>query len=293
MARNREWIIGGAIVLLCLVLIMVLATRSVTKNRYEDVEISSGGEKLAIIKLTGPIYSSDRIVRQFKQFGKNKSIKGIIFRIDSPGGGVAPSQEIYEAVKRVRNSGKPVVVSMASVAASGGYYVACGADTIMANPGTTTGSIGVIAQFVTMHELFKKIGIEYETVKSGRFKDTGSMHREMNQADRTYLQGWIDDAYDQFVGVVAEERGLTRAAVVKLADGRVYTGRQAYKSGLVDCLGDFEDAVELTAQLAGIDGTPALIQMRRSDVSLLDLLLQQAEMMVRGANGQVLMYRYH
>jgi protease-4 len=181
---------------------------------------------------------------------------------------------------------------MASVAASGGYYAACGADTIIANPGTTTGSIGVIAQFVTMHELFKKIGIEYKTIKSGQFKDTGSMHRPMTTADRRYLQTWINDAYDQFVGVVSRERGLSREATVKLADGRVYTGRQAYKSGLVDLLGDFHYAVEIITDMAGISGTPALVRVKRSKTSLFDLLLQQAQMAVRGSNGQVLMYRF-
>lgn len=274
-------------------LIFVLSMQSFRRQPFEGVEISAGGEKIAVIKLTGPIYTPDRVVREFKQFGENKSIKGIIFRIDSPGGGVAASQEIYEAVKRVRDSGKPVVVSMGGVAASGGYYAACGADTIMANPGTTTGSIGVIAQFATMTELLKKIGIEYETIKTGPFKDTGSPHREITSRDRAYLQNWINDAYDQFINVVAEERRLPLAQVKILADGRVYTGRQAMHNGLVDLLGDFQSAVDLTARMAGISGTPTLVQVRRSDFNLFDLLLQQSEALLKGSGSQALLYRYH
>ncbi|MBN2414423.1 signal peptide peptidase SppA [bacterium] len=292
MRGKKEWLVGGIIIMACLVLIFALGTRSMPKSGMEGVEISSGGEKIAVIRLTGPIYTSEHIVRQFKKFGEDRSIKGIIFRIDSPGGGVAASQEMYEAARRVRDSGKPVVASLASVAASGGYYAACGADTIIANPGSTTGSIGVIAQFVTIQKLLEKLGIEYETIASGRFKDTGSFHREMTPDDKRYLQAWIQDAYEQFVGVVSEERGMTIGEVKKVADGRVFTGRQALSNGLVDLLGDFQDAVDVTAAMAGIEGPPTLIQIRRSEMSLFDLLLQQAEAVLQGRGSQTLMYRY-
>lgn len=290
--RKKEWFAGSIIIMVCLVLIFILGTRSAQRSAFDGVEISSGGEKIAVIRLTGPIYTSDYIVRQFKKFGEDHSIKGIIFRIDSPGGGVAASQEIYEAARRVRDSGKPVVASVASVAASGGYYAACGADTIIANPGSTTGSIGVIAQFVTIEKLLRKIGVEYETIKSGRFKDTGSPHREMTPEDKKYLQGWIQDAYEQFLQVVARERDMTLPQVKKLADGRVFTGRQASANGLVDLLGDFQDAVDVTAAMAGIEGPPTLVQIRRSQMSLFDLLLQQTEAVLQGRGSQALMYRY-
>ncbi len=290
--RKYEWLIGASIVVVCLFVIMILAAGQGGGSEYEGYSISTGGEKIALIKLLGPIYSSGNIVNQFKRFGKNDEIKAIVFRVDSPGGGVAASQEIYNAVRRVCDTGKPVVVSMGSVAASGGYYVSCGADSIVANPGTTTGSIGVIAEFVNLEGLFHKIGIEYETVKSGEFKDTGSPHRGILPAERRYLQGWINDAYEQFVSVVMKERGLSRKQVIALADGRVYTGKQAKELGLVDELGDLDDAIALAADMAKIKGEPAVIQLRRREISLFDLLLQQAEDVLRGSGGQALMYRY-
>lgn len=261
-------------------------------NRQNDDTISlpSTGEKVGVIELIGPIYDSSRMVRQFEQMGKQRSIKAIVFRIDSPGGGVAASQEIYEAVKRVRDSGKPVVASFGSVSASGGYYVACGADTIVANPGTTTGSIGVIAEFMNAADLLKKIGIQFQIIKSGRFKDTGSSHRELTEADKAYLQSWIDDAYDQFVTVVQIERNLSGDAVKRLADGRVFTGRQAFENGLVDVIGDYNTAIDIAAEMAGIDGKPDLVKIGKRNVTVFDLFFQQIEGVLRGLNGASLKY---
>ncbi len=236
MTKRKEWIVGLSIAAGSILLIILLVTYISYKGENNRVGFSAGGKKIAAIELLGPIYDSRKIVGQFKHFGEQKSIKAIVFRIDSPGGGVAASQEIYEAVKRVRDSGKPIVASMGSVAASGGYYVACGADTIMANPGTTTGSIGVIAEFPNIRELLGKIGIQYEVVKSGRYKDIGSPFHDMTQEEKVRLQSWVDDAYEQFVTVVSEERGLSKKAVLRLADGRVFTGQQALKLGLVDLM---------------------------------------------------------
>lgn len=291
MAKRRDWLIGLSVVVITFALIMVFAGISATKSGNDRYVEEGNGDKIGVIRLTGPIYNSETLVRQFQHFGRRSDIHAIVFRIDSPGGGVAASQEIYDAVKFVRDSGKPVVASMGSVAASGGYYVACGADSIIANPGTTTGSIGVIAQFVTMRELMEKIGIRVETIKSGPYKDTGSYHRDFSTADRRYLQSWVDDAYAQFTEVVAHERRLTLAEVKKMADGRVYTGRQAFQLGLVDAVGNLETAVAMAASLAGITGKPALVQLRRRQLSLFDLLFQQAEGMLRGANGMTLHYR--
>ncbi len=284
--------IGVLIVVGMLFLILITVTMISQRQSYDGPTLSSRGDKIAIIELIGPIYDSRNTVRQFKLYSEHESVKAIVFRIDSPGGGVAASQEIYEAARRVRDSGIPVVASMGTVAASGGYYVACGADSILANPGTTTGSIGVIAEFPNISGLLSKIGIRFETIKSGRYKDTGSPYRDSTPADRQYLQSWVDDAYGQFTGVVSEERNLPLRDVKRVADGRVFTGRQALESGLIDRLGDFAAAIELATIMGGIDGEPTIVKERRRRITLLDLLLQQAEYVLRGLNGMTLQYRW-
>jgi len=289
-SKQKEWFIGLGVAFGTLFLIIILVTYLSQRQPYNGMRLSSRGEKVAVVELIGPIYTSQRIVRQFKIYGKEKSVKAIVFRIDSPGGGVAASQEIYQAVKKVRAKGKRVIASMGSVAASGGYYVACGADTIMANPATTTGSIGVIAEIPNVTGLLNKIGIKFEVIKSGRFKDTGSPYRNMTAADRRYLQSAIDDFFDQFVNVVVQERKLPRKKVLKLADGRVFTGRQAKENGLVDLLGDFDDAINLAAKMGGIHGKPKIVKLYRRRVTLLDLLFQQAEGILRGLSGTMLRY---
>ena len=292
MTENRHhWFIGLIIALVTIMAILWMAGMASKSRSSETVRFSPSGGNVGIVELLGTIYDSERIVRQFESFGEQKSIKAIVFRIESPGGLVAPSQEIYEAVKRVRDSGKPVVVSMGSVAASGGYYVACGADTIMANPGTTTGSIGVVAEFLNFQKLMEKIGVRFETVKSGKFKDTGSPHRELTDDDKSYLQAWINDAFDQFVGVVSTERRLSRAEVLKLADGRAFTGQQAKALGLVDTLGDYRAAIRLAGKMGKIKGEPELIRWHSRRITLFDLLFQDAEGMFRQLNGARLFYR--
>ena len=273
MARKQDWIIGGLIVV-CLAVFAIFTLMFIFGLAWRnDFQVSSGGDKIAVVELSGVIYSSKGTVKQLESHCKNRSIKAIIFRIDSPGGGVAASQEIYEAVKRVRQSGKPIIASMGSVAASGAYYAAIGADSIMANLGTTTGSIGVIAEIPNISRLLDKIGVNFTVIKSGRFKDTGSPYRELSAADKKYLQGWIDDAFNQFVDAVTIERGLPRDKVVELADGRVYTGLQAFKAGLVDTLGTFQDAVKLAANMAGIKGEPRLVWPRpRRKLTIFDIL---------------------
>jgi protease-4 len=183
-----------------------------------------------------------------------------VFRVESPGGGVAASQEIYEEVKKTRDAGRPVVVSMGSVAASGGYYVACGATRIVANPGTLTGSIGVIFQFMHFQQLMDKIGVDQTTIKTGKFKDSGSPFRKTTEEEKKYLSTVIGDVYEQFVDVVAEERGMDRKDVLKYADGRIFTGRQAEEYGFVDTLGTMEDAVSIAANLGGIQGKPSIVK---------------------------------
>lgn len=226
--------------------------------------ISSGsGDKIAIVEINDVIMSSEKTVEQIKKFREDKSIKAIILRINSPGGGVAASQEIYEEVKRTRDSGKIVVVSMGSIAASGGYYIAVGSSLIIANPGTITGSIGVIAQFISIKDLAEKLGISQTTIKSGSLKDAGSPFKQMNDSDKAYFQDVVDNSFMQFFDVVAMERKMDKETLLKYANGRVFTGLQAKEYGLIDSLGTFEDAIRITSKMAGIEGEPRIVREKK------------------------------
>ncbi|HTK81563.1 MAG TPA: signal peptide peptidase SppA [Bacteroidota bacterium] len=236
-----------------------------------DEEVVSGyGDKIAVVELSGIILNSEDIVRQFKKYGDDHSIRGILFRVDSPGGGVVASQEIYEEVRKVREDGKPVVVSMGALGASGGYYVSCGASKIVANRGTLTGSIGVISQFMRFDPLLNKVGIESNTIKSGKYKDAGSPFREMTGDDRAYFQNLMDEVHRQFISVVEQERKLGHDSVISFADGRVFTGEEARQMGLVDTIGTYEDAVAITASLAKIKGEPSIVREHKRGLSLFD-----------------------
>jgi protease-4 len=232
------------------------------------------GERVAVLPLTGLISDSEPLVENLKRFGKDNSVKAIVLRIESPGGGVAASQEIYEEVKKVRAK-KPVLASMGALAASGGYYVACATQKVYANPGTITGSIGVIMPFVNVKDLIEKIGIKGMTVKSGLYKDMGSPLRDMTQQERQLLQGVVDNVHRQFIDAVAEGRHLDREDVVKIADGRVFTGAQAQALGLVDALGDLEDAIAEAGRLGKIVGEPKVVTPPKKKISLLDLLREE------------------
>jgi len=225
--------------------------------------LSFPGERVALVEVEGIILDADDIVRQLKEHLENSAVKAVVVRINSPGGVVAPTQEIYDALGRLRDEGKPVVASLGSVAASGGYYIASAADQIVANPGTLTGSIGVIMQLTNLEGLFKKVGLRYEIVKSGKYKDIGSFSRPMTNEERAILQSLMDDVHDQFVEAVANGRGLDRTVVLSLADGRIFSGRQAKELNLVDELGGREEAIQAAASLAGITGKPKLLFPRR------------------------------
>lgn len=216
------------------------------------LSISGNGSAIGVVEVEGVITSSDYTVEDIKTFAEDPAIKAILLRVDSPGGGVAASQEIYDQVKKASVS-KTVVVSMGAVAASGGYYVALPAEVIVANPGTVTGSIGVIMEFPVIDELLEKIGIDFEVVKSKEHKDIGSPFRKMNDKERQLLSDVVMDVYDQFVDATARERDLPLDSVLKVADGRIFTGRQAMNYGLVDTLGSFEDAVLITGGLIGTE----------------------------------------
>lgn len=230
--------------------------------REYNISGSSGG-KIAIVELNDVIMASEKTVEQIKRYREDKSIKAIILRINSPGGGVAASQEIYEEVKRTRDSGKIIVVSMGSIAASGGYYIAVGSSLIIANPGTLTGSIGVIAQFMSIKDLAEKLGITQTTIKSGNLKDAGNPFRQMNDSDKAYFQDVVDNSFGQFLDVVSKERKMDMTKLMPYANGRVFTGLQAKEYGLIDSLGTFEDAIRITSKMAGIEGEPRIVREKK------------------------------
>ena len=230
---------------------------------FPDLDLSTD-DRIALIRVEGVILDSQTTIGELKRFSENPSVKAIVIRIDSPGGGVVPSQEIYNAVKRVRSKhNKAVIASMGSVAASGGYYIAAATDRIVANPGTLTGSIGVIMETANVEGLLQKIGVEGVVIKSGKYKDVGSPLRKMSTDERGLLQGVMDDVHKQFIEAVAEGRSLELRAAQALADGRIFTGRQAKEAKLVDELGDLEDAIQLAAEVVGIEGEPKVIEPRR------------------------------
>ena len=263
MSSNRKysyWIVG---VLALIVIVSVIP--------WEDTFPS--GPKVGIVEINMPITVSKNIVADLNYFNEKSSIIAIVVRLDTPGGGVAASQEIYEKVKIIADkSKKPIIASMGGVAASGGYYIALGADTIIANPGTATGSIGVIMSYPVIGELMDKIGIQYETIKSGKLKDSGSLFRNLTEEERVYFQGLIDDLHSQFEMVVSQERQIPIKEIAKYATGRVYSGKQAVNAGLIDILGTFEDAVHLAAQKAGYLDTPEIVYPPEEKKGLIDIL---------------------
>ncbi len=230
-------------------------------------------DKIGVVSVEGVIADSQLITEQLDEFGKDDSIVAIVLRVDSPGGGVAASQEIYDAVIEIKKK-KKVVVSMGSVAASGGLLVACAADKIVANPGTITGSISAIMQFANVEELMKKIGLKSSVVKSGQYKDIGTPLRDMTPEEKVIIQDLVDDIYNQFVDVIVKERKLPREKVVAIADGRVFSGRKAKELGLVDYLGDMSSAAKLASKLAGKDGKYDLVYPSKKRTSIFDYLLE-------------------
>ena len=246
------------------VLFFVLIARTLVQG-------GSIGDKVAVIDITGAISRTQTTIDQIHQYRDDESIKAIVLRINSPGGSVAPVQEIYSELKKLE---KPIVASMGSTAASGGYYIAAIADEIVANPGTLTGSIGVIMQFTKIKGLYEKIGLEQQVVKSGRFKDTGSPVRDLTDEERELLQATLDDIHNQFIDAVFEGRQehLTREEIVVLADGRIFSGQQALEHKLVDQLGNLPDAIERAGELSGIEGRPKVVRTKRK-TSMLERLL--------------------
>lgn len=218
----------------------------------------TGGNSIGVLTIEGAIMDSDKTLKLLRQWEEDSSIRGIIVRVNSPGGAVAPSQEIHDAIIRVKKA-KPVIASFESLAASGGYYIAVAADRIITNPGTITGSIGVISQFMNLSEIYKWAKVEPYNLKSGKFKDTGSDSRPMTPEEKAVMQGMVDNIYLQFVGAVATGRKMPVEKVKELADGRIYSGEQAVKLGLADKLGGFDVALDDMKELAKIKGKPNLV----------------------------------
>ncbi|MCK5572262.1 MAG: signal peptide peptidase SppA [Bacteroidetes bacterium] len=296
MSKSTKWflLILGILALFAIgfTLIVILVT-----GVPAGTTVTSGtGDRIALVEITGVIVSSEGAVRQIKSYRENSSIQALLIRVNSPGGGVVASQEIYEEVRKTRESGKPVVVSMGGVAASGGYYIACGASKIVANRGTITGSVGAIMEVLQYYEGLEKLGIAVKTIKSGEAKDTGSRTREMNERDRKRIQDIVDDVYRQFMGVVTEERGLDARVAELVAKGGIFSGEQAVELGLVDTVGTFEDAKMIAAELAGIEGEPAIVKERKRS-SWLSRWLGEASVALTGVQREllerpVLSYRY-
>lgn len=233
------------------------------------------GDKVGVVEVFGVISSSSQTIEQLIKFRDDDSVKAVVLRVDSPGGGVGPSQEIHDEVRDLV-SVKPVIVSMGSAAASGGYYIAAPANLIFANPGTITGSLGVIMEFTNIQELLEKIGLRSQVVKSGDHKDIGSPVRPMTDEDRAILQALIDDVHTQFIEAVAEGRDLEAEYVRKLADGRIFTGRQASELGLVDELGGMQAAIREAAKMGGIKGDPEVIYPPKKKSRLIDFLVEES-----------------
>ncbi len=284
------WLIGAG-ALLVLFLMTLVAIESILG---EHVALPAYGQRVGLVTVRGLLTDAEPVIDDLRQM-ESAGVRALVLRVESPGGGVAASQEIHDYLMRIKDSGLPIVVSMGSVAASGGYYISCPADSIIADPGTLTGSIGVIMSFSNLEELLGKIGIDFDVIKSGKYKDTGSWSRAMTDDERALLQGTIDDIQSQFVEAVAQGRGMTIEQVEALADGRIFSGRQALHAGLVDGLGTLEDAIATAGRMAGIVGEPRVqepVKPRR--LTLFDLLTSAATRVLEPeASSRGAMYLYN
>lgn len=260
-------------ILVVFVAIALAFTMGISSRFHGDM---FGRASIALLRVEGPIIDVDWHIDQVQKLREDVNIKGVVLRIDSPGGAIAPTQELYKELLRLREE-KPVVTSMGTVAASGGYYLSCATDWIICNPGTITGSVGVIMEFTNLGEMLQKLGIGTRTIKSGKFKDTGNPTREMTAEEERLLTDMIMDTYDQFVDAVLAGRSVEEGAVKPYFDGRIMTGRQALKLGLVDELGNINDALVKTAEMAGLPQVPdEIYEPQRERPGLIDILFGEA-----------------
>ena len=291
MSRKSDWIIGGMLGGGVLVIVVVMLLLIAGPMLSSDSSFSSmGGGRIALVEIRGPITRAQDTVKQIIKYREDDSVRAIVLRIESPGGAVAPTQEIFDELRKTREKGKVIVASMGSVAASGGYYIACAADSIMANPGTITGSIGVIMEVPNAEGLFNQVGIGWQVVKSGQHKDIGSLSRSMTDKEFGLLQLVVDDVYEQFIEVVTRFRPLSREEVVDLADGRIYTGNQALPLRLVDRLGTYQDAIALAGRMAGLPDKLNVVRQRPK--TFFDMLMENMETMTGLYSPGIVEYRY-
>jgi protease IV len=289
-ARKSDVVIAVVIVISFLIISFLALSAFIGFSSGDSSSLwTGGGKRIAIVEIHGVIGNSSDVIRQLRKYSEDSSIPAVVVDIDSPGGAAASSQEIYEEINKLKDKGKKIIASMGTVGASGGYYVACAADTIVANPATLTGSIGVIFEFPVAEELLKKIGLKYEVVKSGENKDIGSWARSMTDKERKSLQSIVDDTYEQFVEAVVTGRGMNREEVIKIADGSIYTGRQAKQMGLVDELGNLQDAIKIAGVISGIKEFPKTIKEIKRTVSWFDLLSQKANSLLKLSEGESFM----
>ena len=273
--RSRVWlwiVIGGGAFFLFVLAVFTLVYVAVHAGERQ-AGFHAFGDKIGVVDLDGVILDPNETVDQLRRFADDDSIKAIIIHVNSPGGGVAASEEIYREVKRIRDEKKKrIVSSIQTVGASGAYYVSSGTNKIYADSGSVVGSIGVIAEWVNYGDLMRWAKLKPEILKVGEFKDTGDPTRELTPAERAYMQGLIDNMYGQFVQAVADGRHVKTSDIKPIADGRVWTGEQALSMHLIDQVADFRSAVEDTAKSVGISGEPVLVHPEKDRRSLLDLL---------------------
>jgi protease-4 len=261
---------AGLFVVFVIVTAVVLNARGSSQSDETGSSLFGSNGAVGVIELKGVIMKSAKILERMEEFEENDRVKAVVLRLDSPGGSVAPSQEIYRAV---RDYEKPIVVSMASVAASGAFYIAMGADRILANPGTITGSIGVIMMFMNLSRLYEWAKVERFTIKTGKYKDSGADHRQMRPDEKKLFQGMIDQVLAQFKKAIAEGRKLKMNQVTPIADGRIFSGEQALKYKVIDELGGIQEAIDAAAKLAEIDGEPKVIYPRKPKRGLMERML--------------------
>jgi len=274
-SRTLLWVlIGGGAFFLFVLAVFAIVYLTLHAGGGESAGLTSFGDRIGVVDLEGVILSPQPVVDELKKFGDDSSIKAIVLHVNSPGGGVAASEEIYREVKRIRTEKKKkIVVSIESVGASGAYYVASASDKIYADQGSIVGSIGVIAQWVNYGDLLKWAKMKDVVIKTGEFKDTGNPTRDLTPSEQAYMQSLIDNMFGQFIQAVADGRGLKVEDVRSFANGKVWTGEQALSMKLVDSTGDFETAVAETAKSVGIKGEPTLVRPEKDRKTLLDLLL--------------------
>ena len=273
---RRHPVVLGLVLLMAIgVLLYLVFYRAGAEYASPGHKSFSLKDKIGVVPVEGVIADSIKISEDIDAFATDNSIVAVVIRVDSPGGGVAASQEIYEAIQTLKKK-KKVVVSMGSVAASGGLLIACAADKIVANPGTITGSISAIMQFANLEDLFKKIGVKSSVIKSGQYKDIGSPMREMTPEERVIIQELVDDIYNQFIDVIVRDRQITREQVMAIGDGRVFSGRKAKEYGLVDELGDLARAAKLASELSGGKGEYDLVYPQKKRDSFLDYMFESA-----------------